>query len=66
MAASHRPPACLGWSLRPCKCNMIDAAINEAAGRADTEENDSSSDDLDIVDNNESSKNVISVQQDPV
>jgi hypothetical protein len=33
---------------------------------ADTEEDDSSSDDLDIVDNNESSKRVISVQQDPV
>jgi hypothetical protein len=65
MAAVYRPPACLGCSLRPCKCNMIDAAINETVGRADTEEKDCSSDDFDIVDNNKP-KGVISDQQDPV
>jgi hypothetical protein len=48
--ASHRPPACPNCSVRPCKCDMIDAAILEAVNKADTEEHSSSSDDdFDLV-----------------
>jgi hypothetical protein len=51
MAEPHRPPPCPTCSLRPCKCDMIDAAIQDHVSKADTDPRISDSDDFDIVDN---------------